>query len=156
MSVKKVKVSPKLFETYLSVIANSPKAKMFRNFSAVVNGRKTDITHNGELSCAFFVSFILSFFKQINSGHTTVNSTIKDLIKNGWRKINKPLPGAVLVWEENDFGKHGMHKHIGFYIGDDKAVSNSEKRRFPIKHHWTYKGKRKVDLILFNKKFSAQ
>lgn len=125
---------------------------MFRNFSAVVNG-ENNINDNGELSCAFFVSFILFFFKQINSGHTTVNSTIKDLINNGWKKIAKPRPGAVLVWEENDFGKHGMQKHIGFYIGDYKAVSNSEKLCFPIKHHWTYQGKRKVNLILWSKKF---
>ncbi len=149
MIKKKVSISPLFFDTYLQIIKQSPKTKIFRNFFATVNGKKKDVTKNGELSCAFFVSFILFHFKQIKSGHVTVDSTVKDLLKSGWKKIAKPLPGAVLIWEEKDFGPDGMHKHIGFYLGNNQAVSNSEKRGYPIRHHFTYNRKRKVKMILF-------
>ena len=43
----------------------------------------------------------------------------------------------MLVWEEkiDEFGE--KHKHIGFYIGNKRAVSNSRDRT-PQKHHYTY------------------
>lgn len=138
-----------LFETYLKVIQNSPKSLIFRNFLATVNGKKTDITRNGELSCAFFVAFILYYFKQLKSGHVTVDSIIKDLLKNNWQKITKPKLGAVIVWEKKKSPNGEIHKHIGFYIAKDQAISNSAKRRYPVRHHWTYRGKRKVAIILW-------
>ncbi len=150
MSIKKhkQKVTPLIFDTYLAVIKNSVDSKLFRNFYAKVNGKRSDIMRNGELSCAFYVSSILALFKFIKKMHGTVDSTIEDLKKCGWKKIRKPAIGSILVWEKVGFGDNDVHKHIGFFIGNNKAVSNSFKFGYPIKHDWRFNGKRKVETIL--------
>ena len=138
-------------DIYLAVIKNSIDSKLFRNLYANVNGKRIDITANGGLSCAFYVSSILLLFKFIKEGHATVDSTVKDLKQSGWKKIKKPKIGSIIVWGKM-VGKNGIHKHIGFYIGDNNAISNSEKFRCPKIHHWTFGAKRKIELILWNPK----
>ena len=158
--MKKQKVIPILFDTYIAVIKNSVGSKMFRNFYAKVDGKKTDIMKNGDLSCAWFVSSLLYLFKLIKDAHATVNGTIKDLQQSGWKKIKKPKIGNVIVWEKIDFGNKDFHKHIGFYIGNNKAISTSNsKKGQPIIHHWTYgikrnKPVRKVKAIFWHKKLN--
>lgn len=141
-------ITPLVFDSYLAVIKNSLGSKMFRQFFARVNGKKTDILKNGELSCAFFVSTILAMFQWNKRGHTTVDSTQKDLLASGWKPLVKPRVGCVLIWNAVDYGKGDEHKHIGFYIGNERAVSTSSKKGIPVEHHWTFHGKRKVVLIL--------
>ncbi len=158
--MKKQKVIPIIFDTYIAVIKNSVGSKMFRNFYAKVDGKKTDIMKNGDLSCAWFVSSLLYLFKLIKDAHATVNGTIKDLQQSGWKKIKKPKIGSVIVWEKIDFGNKDFHKHIGFYIGNNKAISTSNsKKGQPIIHHWTYgikrnKPVRKVKAIFWHKKLN--
>ncbi len=159
MSTKKQKIIPLIFDTYIAVIKNSIGSKLFRNFYAKVDGKKLDIMNNGELSCAFYVSSILVLFSFIKKVHGTVDSTVKDLQQSGWRVIKKPKIGSIIVWEKMDFKKGDSHKHIGFYIGNNQAISNSYKLGYPIKHHLTFNNKRKVELILWNqrnKKFSEK
>ncbi len=146
----KSKIELLLYDTYITAIKNSVGSKMFRNSYAKIEGKKIDILQNGKLSCAFYVSFVLVPFRLIKELHATVSSTIKDLMTSGWKAIKKPKVGSILVWEEIDFGKNDKHKHIGFYIGDKEAVSNSRNKKTPIKHHWTFGGKRKVEMILWN------
>lgn len=148
--MKKPKVVPLTLETYLSVIKNSIGSKSFRNYYAKVNGKKKDVMQNGELSCAFFVSSILVMFGFVEAIHGTVDSTVADLLKNGWEKTKKPKLGSILVWEKVDYGDDSEHKHIGFYSGKNMAISNSYKLKYPIEHNWRFKGKRKVDHILWN------
>ena len=158
--MKKQKVIPIIFDTYIAVIKNSVGSKMFRNSYAKVDGKKTDIMKNGDLSCAWFVSSLLYLFKLIKDAHATVNGTIKDLQQSGWKKIKKPKIGNVIVWEKIDFGNKDFHKHIGFYIGNNKAISTSNsKKGQPIIHHWTYgikrnKPVRKVKAIFWHKKLN--
>ena len=102
---------------------------------------------NGELSCAFFVSGILKMFDLASGLHGTVDGTVKDLEKSGWQKIDKPEIGSVIVWEGKEYDDGEIHKHIGFYIGDDQAISNSTKQGFPVKHEWTFDGKRIIEAI---------
>ncbi|MFH1170331.1 MAG: hypothetical protein V1704_02130 [Candidatus Vogelbacteria bacterium] len=149
--VKKQKVIPLIADTYLAVIKNSLGSKMFRNLYAKVDGKKEDITRNGELSCAFYVSSILALSKQIKEIHVTVDSTVKDLKKSGWKISQKPKVGSVLVWEKVNFGNNDVHKHIGFYIGDRKAVSNNYQCGYPVKHNWIFTN-RKIEMILWNPK----
>lgn len=143
-------IKPLLFDTYLAVVKNSIRSHLFHNYFANVNGKKIDVLQDGTLSCAFFVSSILSMFNLIEKFHATVESTQQDLKKSRWVKIEKPKPGAVIVWEAVDFGEGQMHKHIGFYIGKNKAISNSDKEKHPVEHDWLFEGKRKVETIYWN------
>ncbi len=162
--MKKQKVIPIIFDTYIAVIKNSVGSKMFRNSYAKINDKKTDILQNGMLSCAFFVSSILVLFKLIKEIHGTVDGTVRDLEQSGWQKTTKPKIGSVIVWEKIDFGNKNFHKHIGFYIGNNKAIStnnfkNNFKKRQIVIHHWTYgikrnKPIRKVEQIFWNKKLN--
>lgn len=139
-------------ETYLQMIKNSRQSRMFRNLFVVdEKDKKKDILKNGRSSCAFFVSSVLKIFSLISNFHATVKITVKDMMESGWRRTKKLEPGNVLLWEE----KEG-HKHLGFYIGDKKAVSSAFfhfKKRVPIAHHFTYgktknnQPKRKIEQI---------
>lgn len=153
---KKQKIEPLFFDTYLAVIKNSIGSKLFRNFYAKVNGKKNDIMRNGELSCAFYVSSVLYLFKFIKEVHGTVDSTVENLKKSGWRKINHPKVGSILVYEKMDFGDGDIHKHIGFFVGDNKAVSNSYNLGHPVVHSWNFHAKRRVDMILWNPKIISE
>ena len=47
------------YESYLKMIKNSVGMRMFRNLYMEIDGKKIDVTHNGILSCSYFVSNIL-------------------------------------------------------------------------------------------------
>lgn len=141
-------IRPLLFPTYLEMIKRSVGSVMFRTSIALINGKKKNLLENGRVACAFYVTSLLLIFKLIKDQHATVSGTVTDLKKFGWKKITRPRPGCVVVWEKDDYGA-GEHEHIGFYIGANKAVSNSSKEHCPTIHHWTYKGKRKVKLLLW-------
>lgn len=150
MQTSKLKIEPILKDTYLQMIKNSIGSKSFRNAYAMVNDKKTDITKNGDSSCALFVSSILVIFKLIKEIHVTVNGTLKDMKKNGWQEIKEPREGCILIWKEKETGE--KHKHIGFYIGNDKAVSNNAQKRYPTKHKWDIYNGRKLEAIFWNPK----
>ena len=142
-------VIPMLIDSYMAMIKNSLGSNLFRNVYAIVNGVKIDITNNGELSCAYFVSSILLILKLIKEVHVTVSGTIKDLESSGWSEISKPRTGSIVIWEEKDFGNNSSHKHIGFYIGNQQAISNDFRKGYPIQHALEYEN-RKVEKILWN------
>lgn len=136
MASKQVK--PIILDNYLVMIKNSAGCNMYQHFYAKIKGEATDITKNGRLSCAFFVSSILTLFGLINKIHTTVDGTVKDLYDKGWKQIKKPKVGCILVWESQRFRNGESHKHIGFYLGKHKAISHSYQKRQPAIHHWTF------------------
>jgi len=109
-----------------------------------------NLTENGVLSCAFFVSSILYLFGLIQNIHLSVKGAVKDMKKSGWFEISKPKRGSVLLWEKKD-----EHYHLGFYLGNQKAISNNFKKKMPIIHHFTYKRKRKIEAIFWHKKLSG-
>lgn len=140
--------------SYLQMIKNSVRTKMFRNLFVVdEKGRKIDALRNGDVACAFFVSGILKIFSLITWPHATCDSTVRDMLENGWRRTKKLKPGYVLFWERNKNGR----KHLGFYIGNNKAISNSSKKGYPVIHHFTYgknknnQPKRKIEGIFTHK-----
>lgn len=141
------------FKNYLTFIKNSVGTKLFQNFYVLENGEEKDILAGGEISCAIFVSNILYLFPNLNlikSAHTTINSTIKDMQNCGWYEINELKIGAVILWEGIVFENTGMHKHIGFYIGNGKAISNSDKLKTPVEHDVDFDKTRKVEKIFWN------
>jgi hypothetical protein len=125
------------FLSFLAVVRNSVGSQMFRNFYVRRDGELFDALHDGGRSCAFYVSSILTIFKKVESFHNTVQSTVKDMERSGWRLVadlGDLMPGDVLVWaaEELDVGRHS---HIGFYVGDGQAVSTSYETGTPVLHH---------------------
>ncbi len=141
-------VRPLQFDTYMAVIENSQGSYLFKNMYAAVDGVKTDVTKDGWLSCAFYVSSILVLFKQIKEIHATVASTVRDLEESGWKSIEEPVPGSIIVWKPGQ-GTNG-HAHIGFYVGNDQAISNDSWKKYPWKGDWKFEGKRDVEKILWN------
>ncbi len=111
---------------------------MFRRLYVLDNGRKKDILKNGQLSCAVYVSSILKLFNLISKLHTTVKSTLDDMRKNGWRPTKKLQAGNVLLWEEKKQADGEFHQHLGFYLGQNRAISNRDEKRAPTVHHFTY------------------
>lgn len=148
-------------DSYLKFLINSVGSKIFKNLYAYVNGTKKDILENGGLSCAFYASSVLQHFKLISDVHATVSGTIKDLMESGWREIKRPVPGSIIVWEEKEFEDGSFHKHMGFYLEKNKAISNSTVKKVPAIHHWTFGQKngqpiRKVEMILWNDKLERK
>lgn len=141
------KIVRRVFDTYIAVIENSVGSYLFKNLYADVNGEKKDVLKDGWLSCAFFVSAILHMFGFIDSIHGTVESTVKDLKKNGWKKIAQPKIGSVIVWGPGKTANG--HSHTGFYIGKSQAISNDSWKKHPVEHDWKYGGKRKVKELLW-------
>ncbi len=124
--------------TYMTMIQASVGTQQFQTVWADVDGALTDITRGGVLSCAFFVSGILKVHELITRVHVTVDSTIKDMLATGWYPITSPRPGAVLVWEPVISDDGSSHKHIGFMVDHEYAISNNSIDRVPTPHHWTY------------------
>jgi len=148
------------FDTYLQLIKNSVKAESYRNFYVQQKGKKKDILQHGELSCAWFVTSILLPFSLINKAHVTVDTTVLALKKSGWKKISKPRLGCIIVWQEIKYPDGENHGHIGFYLGNHRAISNSTTRGYPVKHHWTYgcksgQPRRGVKLLLWHPKLTT-
>ncbi len=139
-----------VFDTYMAVVKNSVGSTAFRNFYTDKDHKRRDVVENGRLSCAFFVSAILVMFRYIAEIHATVLGTVKDLKASGWQEIQVPEIGSILVWEQAAPGTDESHTHIGFYIGNDKAISNSSRLGYPVEHHWNFNGTRNVDSILWN------
>jgi hypothetical protein len=139
-----------LFDTYKSMIENSVGTKMFRNLYVKISNKKVDATDNGRLSCAFFVSSILYLSRLIKKPHGTVSSTIKDLLDSDWIKIKKPKVGGVIVWENIQW-KDESHKHIGFCVAENEAVSTNWQKGVVTRHPLN-NDKRKIEAIFWNKR----
>ena len=138
------------------MIKNSARSKMFRSIFVLENSKEKDILKNGQLSCAYYVSCLLKLFDLISCLHATVDGAVKDMIDNSWKETKKLKPGNILIWEKKTFNGGEFHSHIGFYLGDSKAISNSNKNGLPIIHHYTYgikdgQPKRKIIKILTHK-----
>lgn len=136
------------YQNYLELIKASEETTMFRHLWVRENGQEKDILRGGELSCAYFVSSVLKIFDLIGNPHATVKSTIADMLNSGWWETEKLTPGNVLAWEEKEYKNGEKHSHIGFYLGENKAISNSTKLKIPQIHHYTYHNQRKITQIL--------
>src|SRR3989338_10911442 len=140
----------KKLRSLLAIVENSVKGEnhLFRNLYAEENGKEVDIFENGHNSCGAHVSWILLVLELIKHPHASSWGTMKDLFESGWYEIDKLMSGAILVWEaRKDAMLLGELKprsiHIGFYVGEDEAISNDSKDTgFPRKHHYTYNGTR--------------
>lgn len=122
-------------KSILSAIKNSIGSHTWQNFYASVDGVEKDVMQGGELSCAYYVSSILATFGLIDRAHATVPSLVENLPQYGWRKVKTPKPGDLLVYKNREFNGT-PYPHIGFYIGANRAISNSAKEKVPVEHDW--------------------
>jgi len=129
--------------TYLTTIAGLPGTRIFQKcYFLNEKGRLVDVCEGGRLSCALTVSGVLYRFGLIKQMRVTVKSLIRDMKWSGWqeKEIDRLLPGAVLVWEPRLGADGKQHRHIGFFLGEDKCVSNDPRTRqeggtfLPIEH----------------------
>lgn len=135
-------------ENYLSLVRGSVGANLFRHIFATVDGARRDLTEDGNLSCAFFVSCILALVGRIDAPHSTVVSTVRAMEAAGWVRVETtPQAGDILVWEPALQGGRVPHSHIGFAVGGERAISNDYATGTPSEHHWTYEGARRVEAI---------
>lgn len=136
-----------IFPSYLHFIENSLGSHQYRNLLAEIDGKHADVLRDGKLSCAFFVSSVLHQFQLIDRPHATVDGTVTAAKTHGWKPIHKEKIGCVLVWESKTFGLE-EHKHIGFFVGDGKAISHSATKNVPTIHDWKFTdsefGERKI------------
>ncbi len=131
------------YQNYLRTIRTSRGSRMFQRLYVLENNKKKDILKNGQLACAYYVSSILKIFDLISQPHTTVKSTLKDILKNNWRETKKLKPGNIIIWENKK-----NHLHIGFYLGKNRAISHCYETKKPSIHHYTYGQKRKIIQVL--------
>lgn len=152
VSVSPTEAKPKLdlFKTYLKLIENAVGSNLFRNLYATWNDKEVDLLEDGELSCAMFVSAILLQVFKIDEPHATVASTVRHMKEWGWVVVptDTATHGDVLVWEPITFEDGSKHPHMGFFIGNGEAISNSREQKTPLRHHWTYNGTRKITEVL--------
>jgi hypothetical protein len=136
MSSKPSKPELALFPSYIAAIENSVGSNLFRKLYYRIDGKDLDVLDDGDLSCAVYVTTILYMFDLIGERHTTVTETIKDLIASSWYEIQEPRPGALMHWDykiKND-GTRGTNRHVGFYLDEQSAVSNSSVAKMVVKH----------------------
>jgi len=125
------------FETYLDVIGRSVGSDLFQTVFAEVKGEKMDITNRGQFSCAIHTSSILLWFALLEERHSGVDGLIRDMMRSGWREIDELKKGCVVRWEKK-MKNGGENEHVGFYIGDNLAISNDPISRTPKEHHITF------------------
>jgi len=125
------------FDSYISAIRNSVGSHEFKNLWADVDGKRADILDDGRKSCGYFVSGILLWFGLIERRHATVEGTVHDMEASGWERASELKIGDVIRWEHKEGGGEA-NEHIGFFIGDNRAISTSATQRVPVEHHVTY------------------
>lgn len=140
-------------ESLLAMVQGSVGSRTWQHAYFVIGGKKKDLVVGGKVSCAFFVSSLLKLLNLIDSVHLTVASTLVDMESHSWKKVRTPKPGCVLLWKPWA-QSGGMHTHLGFFIGNNQAISNDWVKRLPSKHHWTYRGKRRVLAIYCHTKLA--
>lgn len=124
-------------ETYLSMIRNSIGSRQYQCLFVHDNPPR-DVIENGRFACAYFASAICALNTITTGGiHTTVVELVADLIRSGAYEIPEPLPGAIIVWGPKLASDNKPHKHIGFYIGDNLAISTDGITGIPTEHHFT-------------------
>lgn len=137
-----------IFDTYLSVIEGSVGANMFRHFWADFDGELRDTMQDGWTSSAFFVSSILMMFSTITSLSSTVKSLEEKLVENNWKQVKTPEAGDILIWEESKpTPKDLAMAHVGFYIGEKRAISASWRAKTPIEHDWLFRESKERKIV---------
>jgi hypothetical protein len=155
-----MKVKVLQFENYMGAIKKSVGSEIFQTIWGEVDGERKDLTspqNKGQVSCAVHVSSILLWFTEfglLGKRHVGMAGLLRDMKESGWYEIDELKVGAVIHWE--NWTRRGIsNDHIGFYIGDEKAVNNDPDKGVPVVRHYTYGEKngkpvRKIEAIYWH------
>lgn len=140
----------------MSLARGSVGTEAYRHLYVRQGSRKVDVVRDGDLSCAFFVSHVLSGVGLLDRIHGTVEGVERAMRESGWRRRRdkRPRPGDVIVWEAARF-PNGEHKHAGFFVGDRQAVSTSSRKGKVALHDYRYAGSRAIESVYWNPKLNA-
>lgn len=125
-------------KNYISMIKNSVGTNMFRNLymHTEENMEDFDAAEDGDKSCALFVTGILKMFNRIDNMHATSIGTHRYLESSpDWVQVQNPEVGDVIFWDR----LVDTTGHVGFYIGENQAISNDSEARQPKEHNLTLK-----------------
>jgi hypothetical protein len=125
--------------TFITAIENSVGTRIFNSLFVKHKDADeiTDILHDGNFSCAFFVSGILSIFQLIQKPCSTV-ATLRETLEHhtDWKNINTDTieAGDVVFWKKVTFEDGSQHAHVGFAIGTHEAISTSDIQKAVSRH----------------------
>jgi hypothetical protein len=134
-------ITDHVLETYLAHIKGTVGSTAYRHW--YVHQKKDpqtvkDVTNGGQRSCAYYASAVLVTFGLTYKILASTNGLLRDMWGIGWYELQEPRPGAVLVWLPRE-GETGNYPHLGFYMGDDKAISTiGGDICTPMEHDWRY------------------
>lgn len=128
--------------TYLKMIENSTNTRLFNSLYVLDKNKNKvfDALNDGELSCAMFVSGVLTMLGLIDRPHSTISTVLEKIADYGWKEIdpNNLAPGDIAVWEEVTFDDGTKNEHIGFILNNHEAVSTSYIEKKVIKHSLSF------------------
>ncbi|MCB9809521.1 hypothetical protein H6771_00910 [Candidatus Peribacteria bacterium] len=137
-------------QNYLAAIRNSLGSRQYQDVWLENDTQCVNVTEAGIISCAWYASSLLVLHGVLQSVHGTVEGTEWEL-RERCDLLPAPYsalqPGDILLWEAVHFPNGGRHAHIGFFVGEEQAISNSARTRVPALHHWTYEGTRAITAV---------
>ncbi len=137
-------------ESLVQMIKNAPGTRLFN--SLIVRhedtGRVEDVFQDGNLSCAAFVSSLLTLTTMLSEPRATVAS-LRAVIEESsqWESVDvaNVEPGDVVFWATQRFDNGEDHAHVGFVLNSEEAVSTDYKVRAVAKHPLV--GTRVIDAV---------
>lgn len=125
------KLTRLILKNLLRTIHSSVSTDVFRSiYVRDQKGYEFDALDDGRDACAYHVSGILAINGLIDQPHATVKTTLEKMKLAGWRQTKKPSPGDVICWPATKT----IHQHLGFYVDEQTAISNSSVKRQPSLH----------------------
>ena len=144
-------------QTLLRMIENAPETKLFRSLFVRYqdSGEVKDVCNDGEYSCAFFVSSLLTLAGYLTKPHATVAGLRARLLELQFEKIENAedaQPGDVIFWDKIVFDDGSENEHVGL-VSEKGAVSSNFKTKMIIEHEIDRPGgpdyeKRTITLLL--------
>ena len=144
-------------ETLRKMIQNAPDTRLFNSLFVRYkdSGEVKDACNDGEYSCAFFVSSLLTLTGYLERPHATVAGLREKMLGLPIQKVElaDAQAGDVIFWDKIVFDNGEANEHVGFINSNGKAVSTSFKKRSVVEHDILMPGgvsneTRKVTLIL--------
>lgn len=126
------------------MIENSIGSRLFSSLFVTFEdgGDTADILNDGELSCAFFVSSLLTLAGVMEKPCATVKK-LTELITNDplWVRVEEAdaTVGDVVIYKKVIFEDETEHAHIGLALNEDEVVSTSYEKKEVVRHPIDYR-----------------